>query len=56
MPDTYRHAEQTRGVMLEIEVLIGKGLCAVDRNGASAVAVKEVASLDHEVLDLFIGL
>ena len=49
---TYGHAEQTGGVVLEEEVLVCEGLGAVDGGAAGAVAVEEVAALDHEVVDL----
>ena len=38
--------------MLEGEVLVGEGLGAVDAGRARAVAVEEVASLEHEGGDL----
>lgn len=38
--------------MLQGEVLVGKGLGAVDTGAARAVAVEEVAALAHEVGDL----
>ena len=49
---TYGHTQQSRSVMLKIEVLVCKRAGAVDRRTARAVAVKEVAALDHEVFDL----
>ena len=36
--------------MLDIKVFVGKG-AAVDRYTACAVAVQEVAALDHETVD-----
>jgi len=36
----------------EGEVLVGEGAGAVDAGAAGAVAVQEVAALDHEVFDL----
>lgn len=38
--------------MLKSEVLIGEGLSTIYRRAASAVAVQEVSTLDHEVGDL----
>lgn len=38
--------------MLQREVLIREFLSAVDGPRSSAIAVDEVASLDHKVLDL----
>ena len=38
--------------MLEVEVLVCKGFCPVDRGAAGAVAVQKIPTLDHEVLDL----
>ena len=37
--------------MPQHEILVGKLARAVDGGGATAVAVDEVAALDHEVLD-----
>ncbi len=34
------------------EVFVGEGAGAVDAGAAGAVAVQEVAALDHEVFDL----
>jgi len=44
------HAEKTRLVMLQLEVLIGE-LAAVDRLASAAITSGEVASLEHEVGD-----
>ncbi len=49
---TYSHAQNTRGIMFKYEVLIGEGFGAVDGGAACAVAVEEIAALDHEVFDL----
>lgn len=38
--------------MLEGEVLVCKGLGAVDCHAARSVPVDEIPALDHEVLDL----
>jgi len=45
-----RHGEHTRAGVLELEVLIGE-LSAVDRLSATAIAVGEIAALDHEAGD-----
>ena len=47
------HGKQARDVVLEGEVLVCEGLGAVDAGAARAVAVEEVATLAHEVFDLF---
>lgn len=39
--------------MLEGEVLVREGFGAVDGCAAGAVAVEEVAALDHETFDLW---
>ena len=49
---THSHAQKARGVVLELEALVREGLGAVDGGAAGAVAVEEVAALDHEVFDL----
>ena len=38
--------------MLESEVLIGKGLGAINGSTPCTVAIQEVPTLDHEVVDL----
>lgn len=38
--------------MLEGEIFVGEGFGAVDGGAAGAVAVEEVAALDHEAFDL----
>jgi len=50
--ETYRHAKQARAVMLEIEVLVRKGLEIPDGGRAGAIAVEEITALDHKVFDL----
>lgn len=50
---TYRHGQQTGLVVLQVEVLVGKGLGAVDAGAAAAVAIQKVATLAHEVGYLF---
>lgn len=46
------HAEQARGVVAEGEVFVREGFGVVDGDGAGAVAVEEVAALDHEIFNL----
>lgn len=45
------HAEQARSIMLQVEVLVGELVGAIDGGRAGAVAIDEVATLTHEVLD-----
>lgn len=45
------HGQKTGLVVLQFEVLIGEFVGAVDGAGAGAVAVDEVAALEHEVFD-----
>lgn len=52
MRGTNGHAEQSGGVVFQREVLVGEGFGAVDAGAAGAVAVEEIAALDHEVFDL----
>ena len=49
---TYGHAKKSRDVVFKLEVLVGKGLGAVDAGATGAVAVEEIAALDHEFFDL----
>lgn len=49
---TNSHAEQSGRVVFQREVLVREGFGAVDAGAAGAVAVEEVAALDHEVFDL----
>lgn len=51
---TYCHREQASDIMFQIEVFISKGLCTVNRSRASAIAIEEVASLEHEIRNLSI--
>ncbi len=44
------HGNPSRSVMLELEVLVGEAV-AVDGLAAGTITSREVASLDHEVLD-----
>lgn len=37
--------------MFELEVLIGKALCAIYGSAACAITVEEVAALNHEIFD-----
>ena len=48
----YCHGQEARLVVRENKVLVGELVRAVDGAGARAVAIDEVASLDHEALDL----
>lgn len=48
----YGHGEDTRCIMLEVEVLVREELGAIDACRARAVAVEEIAALDHELSDL----
>lgn len=50
---TNGHAEESGGVVFQGEGLVGEGFGAVDAGAAGAVAVEEVATLDHEVFDLW---
>ena len=38
--------------MLQLEILVGKSFGAVNAGTASAIAVEEVSTLDHELSDL----
>ena len=49
--DTHRHRQQSRRIMSELEVLIRKILRSVDTDRTRAIAVQEVATLNHEILD-----
>ena len=48
----YSHGQQPRPVVLQGEILVGKGLGAVDAGRACAVAVEKIAALAHEAGDL----
>lgn len=48
----YRHGQEARLFVLEVEVLVGERLGAVDAGRAGAVSVEEVAALAHEAGDL----
>lgn len=49
---THSHAQQSRHIMLQLEILIGKRLGAIDTSTPRAIPVQEIPSLDHEILDL----
>lgn len=49
---TYGHAKQPSDIMLQLEVLIGKGLGAVYTGATCTVAVQEISTLYHEVFNL----
>lgn len=49
---TYGHGQQTGLVVLQLEVLVGELLGAVDAGRTGAVAVEEVAALAHEAGNL----
>ena len=51
--ESYRHRQQPRLLVLQVEVLVGKGLGAVYAGRAGAIAVKEITALAHEIWDLF---
>lgn len=46
---TYRHGQQSFGIVLQREVLVREALGAIDAHGARAVAVQKVAALAHEL-------
>ena len=50
--ETYGHRQKPRLGMLEDEVLVVKGLQAVDARRSRAIAIQEVAALTHEIFDL----
>ena len=49
---THSHTQQSSNIMLQIEILVGKGLGSVYGGAASAVTIEEVASLNHKIADL----
>lgn len=49
------HGQESRLIVLQREVFVGEALGAVDAGRARAVTVEEVASLAHELGDLFLG-
>lgn len=49
---TYRHAQEAGFRVLDVEILILKRLPPVDAGRACAIAVQEVTTLTHEILDL----
>ena len=50
--ETYSHTKQSGRVMFQLEVLVRERFCPVNGRASGAVAVEEVASLDHEIFDL----
>jgi hypothetical protein len=50
---THSHAHEPGLVMFEVEVFIGKVPGAIDAGRASTIAIEEITSLDHKILDLF---
>lgn len=49
---TYSHTQDASAIMLEVEVLVGERLDAIDGCAASTITLEEVATLYHEVFDL----
>ena len=49
---THRHAEQPSGIMRDGKAFVGERLGSIDGSAPRAVAVQEVAALNHEILDL----
>ncbi len=49
---THGHAKQPSDVMLQLEVLIGEGLGAVNTGATCTVTIEEISALYHEVFDL----
>lgn len=49
---TYCHAKKTRSIMLEREIFVCKFGGAVDSTAPRAIAINEVATLDHKVFNL----
>ena len=49
---TYSHAKQPSDVVLQLKVLVGEGLGAVDTGATCTVTVKEISPLYHEVFNL----
>ena len=50
---TYRHAEKSRGIVLQSEVFVCEFPGAVNGGTAGSIAVDEITALDHEIFDLF---
>lgn len=48
----YSHTEQTRPIMLKLEIFIGEFGSAVDGTTSRAITVDEVTTLDHEIFNL----
>lgn len=53
---TYSHAQKTRAIVLEDEILICKFLGPVNRRTACSVTLDEITTLDHEIFDLRMGI
>ena len=49
---SHSHAEQAGRIMLQLKILVGKGLSTIDACTTRTVTVQEVTSLDHEIADL----
>jgi hypothetical protein len=49
---TYRHTQKTWAVMWQRKILVGKLGGAVNGAAACAIAIDEIATLNHEILDL----
>lgn len=52
---TYCHAHQPGAVVLQHKILIGKSGRVVDGAATGAIAIDEITTLYHEILDLFEG-
>lgn len=53
---THSHAQESRSIMLDVEILVRKCLCTVDSGASSPIAVEEVSSLYHKVSNLYVNL
>lgn len=53
---THSHTKQSSGIMLQMEILIGKGLGSEYGGAAGAITIEKVASLNHEIADLKDGI
>lgn len=51
--NTYRHAQTPGLVMPKRKVFVGKFIALVNAGAASAIGIQEIATLDHEPLDLY---
>lgn len=52
MNKTYRHTQKPWAVVWQRKILVCKLGCAVDGAAARAIAIYEIATLDHEILNL----